>query len=428
MEAEENKRPFHYVQIVEEKCNGCVLCMKACPTRAIRVRKEKARIEGTCIDCGECMRVCPRDAMRAVTTGMEFAKLSRFTILSVSPVLYAQFGSEVTPNRILLALRKVFKFVYDQAFTHEFYNAAAELYIQKCRAEKQAVWPLISPVCPVVNRLIAYRFPSLLDHILPIITPRELAARELRKRLYCEKVFKLGDFGLYHVTPCSAKMIEVKEPMFLKNSYIDGILGISEVYHVVSKYLPDVEEDIILHQSSGVGIAWGLSGGEIDGFGQGNFLAVSGMQETIRYLEKIEMGLLGDIEFIEFRSCSEGCIGGPMTVADKYQAKTTVERLTRKYGIEKRVNTATVKRAFDEGWFFIEKKSAPSAPRIQISISDAIERQDRIEKILQGLPQKECGACGSPDCRTFAEDFVDGKASLEECLYVRIKRGGGNCR
>lgn len=424
MAAEENNRPFHYVHVVEEKCNGCVLCMKACPTSAIRVRKEKARIEGVCIDCGECLRVCPRDAMRAVTTGMDLANLSRFTILSVSPVLYAQFGPEATPNRILLALRKVFKFVYDQAFTHELYSAAAELYIQKCREEKRDVWPLISPVCPVVNRLIAYRFPSLLDHILPIITPRELAARELRKRLYCEKVFRLEDFGLYHVTPCSAKMIEVKEPMFLKNSYFDGILGISEVFNVVNKYIAEVEEEIILHQSSGVGIAWGLCGGEMAGFGHGNFLAVSGMQETIRYLEKIEMGLLRDIEFIEFRSCSEGCIGGPLTVADKYQAKTTVERLTRKYGIEKRVNTSSIKKAFDEGWFFIEKKSAPSAPRKRLSISEAIERQDQIEKVLQTLPQKECGACGSPDCRTFAEDVVDGNSSMRECVYLRMAKKG----
>jgi ArsR family metal-binding transcriptional regulator len=113
-----------------------------------------------------------------------------------------------------------------------------------------------------------------------------------------------------------------------------------------------------------------------------------------------------------------------MTVADKYQAKTTVERLTRKYGIEKRVNTSSVKKAFEEGWFFIEKKSAPSAPRNCLTISEAIERQDRIEKLLQMLPQKECGVCGSPDCRTFAEDVVDGRASMDECIYLRMRKKG----
>jgi Fe-S-cluster-containing hydrogenase component 2 len=402
--------------------------MKACPTKAIRVRNNKARIEGLCIDCGECIRICPRDAILGVTTGMELANLSRFTILSASPVLYAQFGPDATPNRILLALRKVFRFVYDQAYTHELYSAAAELYIQKCREEKRAVWPMISPVCPVVNRLIAYRFPSLLENILPIVTPRELAARELRKRLYCNRVFKLEDFGLYHVSPCSAKMIDVKEPMFLEKSFIDGILGISEVYHSVFTNLSEVEENIILHQSSGVGIAWGVSGGEIAGFGPGNYLAVSGVQETIRYLEKMEMGLLRDIEFIEFRSCSEGCIGGHLTVADKYQAKRTVERLVRRYGIEKRVDSATIRKAFEEGWFFTARKRVPLSDHLnRLSISDAIERQDQIEKMLHILPQKECGACGSPDCRTFAEDVFDGKASMKDCFYLRMRdKGEGN--
>lgn len=423
MKTEGNHNPTHYVRIVEENCNGCVLCMKACPTAAIRVRNEKAVIEGLCIDCGECIRVCPRDAIRGATTGLELANLSRFTILSVSPVLYAQFGPDETPNRILLALRNVFKFVYDQAFTHELYNAAAELYIQKCREEKKAVWPLISPVCPVVNRLIAFRFPSLLENILPIITPRELAARELRKRLYCERVFKLEDFGLYHVTPCSAKMIDIKEPMFLENSFIDGILGISEVYHAVVKHISEVEEDIILHQSSGVGIAWGVSGGEMRGFGRGNYLAVSGVQETIRYLEKIEMGLLRDIEFIEFRSCPEGCIGGHLTVVDKYQAKTTVERLVRKYGIERRTDSSTIKKAFKAGWFFTNRRRVPSLDHLKrLSIADAIERQDQIEKMVQILPQKQCGVCGSPDCRTFAEDVVDGRASMEDCIYLRMRK------
>jgi len=40
-----------------------------------------------------------------------------------------------------------------------------------------------------------------------------------------------------------------------------------------------------------------------------------------------------------------------------------------------------------------------------------------VEEILRLLPRKECGACGSPDCRTFAEDVIDGKASLGSCVY-----------
>ena len=284
--AEENQR--HYVQIDEKRCNGCVLCMKACPTKAIRVKdKRVARIEGVCIDCGECIRVCPRGAIKAITTGSAASRISPYTIISASPVLYTQFGEDVMPNDILLALRKVFKYVYDQAYTHELCNVATELYIRENRGREDAIWPLISPVCPVVNRLIAYRFPSLLKHIIPVITPREIAARELKKRLYCESVFKTKEFGVYHVTPCSAKMISINEPMFLEASYLDGAMGINEVYEVVKKNLHEVDEDVMLHRSGGVGMGWSICGGEIAGLDEGNYLAVSGLRETILGWESI---------------------------------------------------------------------------------------------------------------------------------------------
>jgi hypothetical protein len=401
--------------------------MKACPTKAIRVKDNRvARIEGVCIDCGECIRVCPRGAIKAITTGSSASRMSPYTIISASPVLYAQFGEDVMPNDVLLALRKVFKYVYDQAYTHELCNVATELYIRENRGREDAIWPLISPVCPVVNRLIAYRFPSLLKHIIPVITPREIAARELRKRLYCESVFKTKEFGVYHVTPCSAKMISINEPMFLETSYLDGAMGINEVYDVVKKNLHEVDEDIMLHRSGGVGMGWSVCGGEISGLDEGSYLAVSGLWETILYLEKIEMGLLNDIEYFEFRACVEGCIGGALTVADRYEAKRTVERLVRMFGQEKRLKFAQAQRAYKEGWFFSEVERKPLGGKTKpLSIAEGIARQERVEDIQKKLPGKECGLCGAPDCHTFAEDVADGKASLESCVFLGWKRKHG---
>ena len=226
-----------------------------------------------CIDCGNCIRVCPKGAIKAITTGSDALKMNRYTIVNVSPVLYAQFGEDVMPNDVLLALRKVFNYVYDQSYTQELFNVATDLYISETRKKVGSPWPLISPVCPVVNHLIAYRFPSLLKHILPITTPREIAARESRKRMYEKKGYKIEDIGVYHVTPCSAKMISIKEPILLQSSYLDGALGINEIYDIVKKNIPEVDEDIVLHHSSGVGIGWGMSGGEVGGIGFGNYLA-----------------------------------------------------------------------------------------------------------------------------------------------------------
>jgi NAD-dependent dihydropyrimidine dehydrogenase PreA subunit len=414
------KRSSSYIQIDKDQCTGCVLCMKACPTKAIRVRGGKAtRMEARCIDCGECIRVCPKGAIKAVTTWSGKAELSPYSVVGASPVLYAQFGNDVMPNDILLALRKIFNYVYDQAYAHELYNAVTELYIKGNRGKEEAVWPLISPACPVVNRLTALRFPSLLKHLLPFIPPREIAAREMRRRFKQKKIFGDKEAAVYHISPCSAKMISIKEPMFTERSYLSGALGINDVYDLVVKHLREEDEDLILQVSSGVGIGWGMSGGEIAGLDDVTCLAVSGMQETIRYLEKIEMGLFRDIEYFEFRSCPEGCIGGPLTVADKYQAKGILQKFGPMFGQGKRVRRSQVQRAYKEGWFLSETKEFCTVKGDKrLSIAEAIARQDRIESILQKLPGKECGQCGSPDCRTFAEDVADGKVKMACCFVL----------
>lgn len=407
----------HYVQIDEKSCNGCVLCMKACPTKAIRVKEARARIEGICIYCGECIRVCPRKAIKAVTMGEDIQDIAPYPIMIVSPVLYGQFGEDRTPNEVLTALRRAFKYVYDQGHTNELCNLATELYIRENRLKEEPVWPLISPNCPVVNRIISYRFHSLLKNLLPITTPRELTAKYLKEGLLAGGLPDTGSIGIYSVTPCAAEMISIKEPILLNESYLDGALGIHEIYMSVKKNIRKNGENIMLHRSGGIGMGWGMSGGEISGLNSGKYLAISGIQETIRYLEKIEMGLLDDLEYVEFRACPEGCVGGPMTVTDRYQAKHTIQRLVRMFGVEIRVNH--IQKAYEEGWFFSDNKRALEERESRpLPLSEALEREERIGKIMDRLPGKECGACGSPDCRTFAEDVVDGRNALENCVFL----------
>jgi len=414
-------RASSYIQMDKGLCIGCVLCMRACPTKAIRVRDGKAtRVGDKCIDCGECIRVCPKGAIRAVTTWSGEAELSPYSVVGASPVLYAQFGNEAMPNDILIALRRIFNYVYDQAYAHELYNAVTELYIKGNRGKGEAVLPLISPVCPVVNRLIAMRFPSLLKQVLPFMPPREFAAREMRKRFKQKKIFGDKEAAVYHVSPCAAKMISIQAPIFTEKSYLSGAVGINEIYDLVGKHLGEEDEDLVLHLSSGVGIGWGMSGGEIAGLDDVTALAVSGMQETIRYLEKIEMGLFRNIEYFEFRFCPEGCIGGPLTVADKYQAKGILQKFGHMFGQGKRVRRLQVQKAYQEGWFLRERKEIGKVKdEKRLPIAEAIARQDRIESIFRKLPGKECGQCGSPDCRTFAEDVADGEVMPESCFLLR---------
>jgi CO dehydrogenase/acetyl-CoA synthase gamma subunit (corrinoid Fe-S protein) len=38
------------------------------------------------------------------------------------------------------------------------------------------------------------------------------------------------------------------------------------------------------------------------------------------------------------------------------------------------------------------------------------------------LPKINCGACGSPTCRTFAEDVIDGELGLYDCVILKAKK------
>jgi len=46
--------------IIEERCTGCVACLRACPTKAITGRKKKPHFinQELCIKCGACFDVC----------------------------------------------------------------------------------------------------------------------------------------------------------------------------------------------------------------------------------------------------------------------------------------------------------------------------------------------------------------------------------
>jgi|WetSurMetagenome_2_1015567.scaffolds.fasta_scaffold923571_2 CO dehydrogenase/acetyl-CoA synthase gamma subunit (corrinoid Fe-S protein) len=46
------------------------------------------------------------------------------------------------------------------------------------------------------------------------------------------------------------------------------------------------------------------------------------------------------------------------------------------------------------------------------------QKQDIHDK----LPQIDCGACGSPTSLSFAEDVVLGSVTLDDCIFVAIKK------
>ena len=418
---------IHSIHITEEKCIGCVHCVVACPTRAIRVRQGKARItDELCIDCGACLRACPYEAIHSHTTSFAALDDFEYKVAIPSTVLYGQFGPTTTPAEILSALRRVgFDEVYDLSSICELNNAATEEYLN----EHPQPRPFITSTCPVVIRLIQRRYPSLCDQILPIEPPREIAAKILRNILPKALNTPPEKIGIIHITPCSAKMVSINSPATLEKSYLDGAISVRDIFPQLLNALRKSEEDSLMRhlfpetQFSGIGMGWSLSGGETRGLKRHRAVAVSGVRDTMRVLDQVESGLFQDVDILECTVCPDGCVGGPLEVENRFLAKSRILQLVDAAGKNAVVDPKDVSRLYHRNFLSFDHPLEPAPARpLDDDPAKAIAKARHREKILRELPHKDCAACGAPDCRTLADDIVRGQAGFTDCPFVKKEK------
>jgi iron only hydrogenase large subunit-like protein len=422
-----NTKNSHAIHITQDKCIGCVHCLAACPTRAIRVKGGKAAIiDELCIDCGECLRVCPHEAVHSHTTSFAALHAFDYKVAIPSTVIYGQFGTAVLPNEILSALRRIgFDEVYDLSSICELNCAATAEYLNEHARPR----PFITSACPVVVRLIQRRYPSLCGQILPIEPPREIAAKILRSILPKAVGVPAEKIGIIHITPCPAKMVSINNPATLAKSFLDGAISVRDIYPQILGSLRKSEEDAMMRHLfpetlfSGIGMGWSLSGGEIRGLKGHRAVAVSGIQDTMRVLDQVEAGLLQDVDLLECTVCPDGCIGGPLEVENRFLAKSRIMELVAAAGEHAVVDIRDVSRLYHKNFLSFDHPASPVEPRpLDRDPATAIRKAKRREKIVVSLPLKDCGICGAPDCRTLADDVVRGFAREEDCPFVKGKK------
>ena len=114
------------------------------------------------------------------------------------------------PKDILFGLREMgFQHTIDMSYFLEMFQCATEEFIKRNRETRKAPWPLISPVCPVVVRLIAFQFPSLIPNVLPVLRPVALMAREVKRRIIPYYMETGEPVVLYYINPCPTKTASI---------------------------------------------------------------------------------------------------------------------------------------------------------------------------------------------------------------------------
>ena len=409
---------FHSVRLISSRCKGCVSCTKGCPTEAIRIRGGKAQIiESRCIDCGECIRHCSRHAKTAVTDSL--ADLSRYKINVAlpAPSLYAQFPLEISIETILTGLLKL---GFDEVFEVAHGAEIVSLMIKDYLNHKDIKKPAISSACPAVVRLIQVKFPELIDNLVPIEAPIEVASQMVRAA--CNKKYHLPaeDVGVWFITPCPAKMTACKQPLGLEKSNLTGAIAISQIYGDLLKVLPQANEKKDWDCASWLGIGWAVAGGETSAAQVPNKLVVHEIKNVSGVLEQVAMGKLNDIDYIETLACASGCIGGPLTVENRFVAENRMkQRMKHLQDVYRKLRKSPRKDYHQEELGTSQRRAIEprSIMVLDEDICKAMDKVELIETILEQLPGLDCGSCGSPNCRALAEDIAQGRASETDCIF-----------
>lgn len=389
------------VVLDDEKCIGCITCMRRCPTEAIRIVNGKAKIQyEKCINCGECIRSCKGGAKRPVYDSFDLVKSYPYKIALPSPSLFGQFNHLDDPNYVIEGLLAL---GFDEVFE---VGLAAELVTdcsKKLMAEGKLPSPVISTACPAVVELILMKFHELADHMLEVYAPAKIAAKLAKKRAIGRGI-PADDIGIFFISPCPAKVYSLHKEEVSNEKYISGVLSQSDVYFRLVEKMNKIEKPRKLGKCGHFGINWGSSGGESNGLGLGNYIHCSGIRNVLGLLTEMSDGKLDGADFVEMNVCPGGCVGGVLNVENPFIARNKMRQLAEKM----KTPPATMEEfGLTTDFFLWDKEPEPiTSFRFDSDVFAAMEKMMLVEEYLKKLPGIDCGACGAPSCRTHAEDVA----------------------
>ena len=424
----------HSVYLVRDKCTGCTTCLKHCPTEAIRIRDGHAVIDANrCVDCGQCVRVCPQKAKKTVLDTFQDLKKYKFNIALPAPSLYAQFDNLDDVDYVLQGLLDIgFDHVFEVSRAAELVSAYTRTYLKAEGTPK----PAISSACPAIVRLIELRFPFLKDNIINMLPPMEIAAYLAVKEVKeAHPELNDSDIGVCFITPCPAKVSYIKNGFGDYESRINTVISISDIYFLLINSMKREKSPEAISKSGIIGIGWAESGGEATAVFNDKYLAADGIENVIRVLDQIENGNIPNLEFVELNACTGGCVGGVLTMQNPFISKTKLRSLKRYLPVSQNFLSENELKYIPEYYFFDKLPEYLPITKLSTNMAESMRMLADIRKIRDELPGVDCGSCGAPTCRAFAEDVVKGQASIDDCVikhkaefneFLKKKRREGN--
>jgi len=406
------------VSTIKEKCRRCYTCVRKCPAKAIKVEDGQAKVVAErCIACGSCIKVCPQEA-KAIRDSIAPVKdlfwNSPEIIACLAPSFPAAFP-QAKPGQIITAVRSLgFPEVMEVAFGADLV-AKAHARLAKRNPNKL----FISSPCPALVLYIEKYFPSLVDHLAPIVSPMVAMGRVIKRSLRPgAKVVFIG--------PCIAKKEEIDDPKVAGD--VDAVLTFVELDQMfqeaglILEKLPESAADGPLPR---LGRIFPVPGGLLrsaamkEDICQNRILVTEGKAACTQILEEILEGAV-EAKFLDLLFC-EGCINGPgfpndlsafarkELVASYVQSRLKAEGEGRHKADIRKYSRVALQRNFRPD----DRRLTTPSPDI---IREILRRTNKIH------PEDElnCGACGYASCQEKASAVYWGLAENEMCLPYLI--------
>ncbi len=407
----------HSVYLDRDKCTGCTSCVKVCPTEAIRVFRSKAVIKDDfCIDCGRCVKSCPHHAMTVAGDSLDRMDEYEYNVALVPSALFGQFRNLTDANIVLEGLLELgFDNVFDVAAASEMlldhWHRTGFDFLKDGR-------PKITSCCPVTLRLIALRFPDLIDDVVDHISPIELAAMIARKEAMDKTGLPSERIGICYISPCPGEITRARQPIGLDEPVIDYVVPLNEMYLMLLNTMKHSDTPRQLLRTGKTGMNWSRSGGICATLEQYDALAADGMVNVIAILEDLEDERMTEAALVELDCCTQSCFGSCLCSENPYTAKMRMKKIV--LPLEDCRNT--LPDGFSDRIQWTKPLEESSANRFSQDIGQALRIQAEADRVLKSLPSFDCGSCGAPSCSAFADDVALGLADEGDCIYNIIKK------
>ncbi|MBR0138837.1 MAG: 4Fe-4S binding protein [Firmicutes bacterium] len=377
-----------------ERCVRCLRCVQKCPTSALTMQENRIVInESKCINCGRCMQACHSKGLLARGSSLDELKNYDYTVCLIPSAMVMQCGSQKEAESLFYAIKELgFDEVVDITGTE-----GQLMELTRKLTESSPSKPVIASNCPVINRLVQENYPMLLDHLLPLDYPSEIAAKQARKD-YKDK----GKVGIFYCAECEAKLMLAKYPYGNPEYEVDHALASVDILPLISEKLDEGTLPAVFCREGLQATSPTLMPMSPD------HLVADGFDKISEILDMTEFGIFDSFTLLHLFPCFNGCVGGHLLWGNGYIARHNI------------------------GALISEKSKDPADYPVEDFFTDEFTLQDDdtlsfIEKMaffnsineqLEHLPGYDCSACGMQTCRIMAEEIVKGNKKLDDCIIL----------